>query len=226
MARKVFGRSLDVRSLITHRFPLERTADAVGLASRPTEDSLKVLVGVEAGGPHPEPPGRHVAPGAGTVDSFMQPTHQHRRSPRSGMCTGWFTRSAPSATTSTTVATSTCWRRRAGSSCATPAIPWWRLGRGLHLPGGGGAAAVPSPGAVRRSAAHRAHLDRTARCATGSAAPRPAGDEWRAAFEGDTRHVCTSLQDKPRRMPPTSWRPWVPGGCRPEPAESAADRGR
>jgi L-iditol 2-dehydrogenase len=44
VARLVFSRQLDVRSLITHRFPLEQTAAAIALAARPTPDSLKVLV--------------------------------------------------------------------------------------------------------------------------------------------------------------------------------------
>ncbi|TAL03207.1 MAG: Zn-dependent alcohol dehydrogenase [Verrucomicrobia bacterium] len=44
VARLVFSRKLDVRPLITHRFPLEKTADAIALASRPTEDSLKIVV--------------------------------------------------------------------------------------------------------------------------------------------------------------------------------------
>ena len=44
VARLVFSRQLDVRRLITHRFPLEKAADAVALASKPTEDSLKILV--------------------------------------------------------------------------------------------------------------------------------------------------------------------------------------
>jgi len=35
---------LDVRSLISHRFPLEQAAEAVRLASDPTPESLKVLV--------------------------------------------------------------------------------------------------------------------------------------------------------------------------------------
>ena len=47
VARLVFSRQLDVRSLITHRFPLEQTAAAIRLASKPTEDSLKVLVCVD-----------------------------------------------------------------------------------------------------------------------------------------------------------------------------------
>lgn len=44
VARLVFSRQLDVRPLITHTFPLERTADAVALASRPTAESLKIIV--------------------------------------------------------------------------------------------------------------------------------------------------------------------------------------
>ncbi len=44
VARWVFSRRLDVRKLITHRFPLEETAAAVALAARPTEESLKILV--------------------------------------------------------------------------------------------------------------------------------------------------------------------------------------
>jgi len=44
VARLVFSRQLDVRGLITHRFPLEQTAAAVQLAARPASDSLKILV--------------------------------------------------------------------------------------------------------------------------------------------------------------------------------------
>ena len=44
VARLVFSRQLDVRLLITHRFPLARTAAAVELASKPTPESLKILV--------------------------------------------------------------------------------------------------------------------------------------------------------------------------------------
>ncbi len=44
VARLVFGRTLDVRRLITHEFPLEQTAEAIDLAAHPTEDSLKVAV--------------------------------------------------------------------------------------------------------------------------------------------------------------------------------------
>ena len=46
VARLVFSRRLDVRSLITHRFPLAETAAAVALAARPTEASLKIVVEV------------------------------------------------------------------------------------------------------------------------------------------------------------------------------------
>jgi L-iditol 2-dehydrogenase len=44
VARLVFSRQLDVRQLISHRFPLEQTAAAVALAACPTPDSLKILV--------------------------------------------------------------------------------------------------------------------------------------------------------------------------------------
>lgn len=44
VARLVFSRQLDVRPLITHRFPLAETAAAVELASQPTPESLKILV--------------------------------------------------------------------------------------------------------------------------------------------------------------------------------------
>jgi len=44
VARLVFSRQLDVRDLITHRFPLDQTAEAVQLASHPTPESLKVIV--------------------------------------------------------------------------------------------------------------------------------------------------------------------------------------
>lgn len=44
VAKLVFSRCLDVRSLITHRFPLEQTGAAIRLAARPTPSSLKVLV--------------------------------------------------------------------------------------------------------------------------------------------------------------------------------------
>jgi L-iditol 2-dehydrogenase len=48
VARLVFSRRLDVRPLITHRFPLTQTAAAVQLASHPTPDSLKIVVYPEA----------------------------------------------------------------------------------------------------------------------------------------------------------------------------------
>jgi L-iditol 2-dehydrogenase len=44
VARLVFSRRLDVRRLITHRFPLDQTAAAIALAANPTEDSLKIIV--------------------------------------------------------------------------------------------------------------------------------------------------------------------------------------
>lgn len=47
VAQLVFSRKLDVRPLVTHRFPLEKTADAVALAAAPTRDSLKVVVDCE-----------------------------------------------------------------------------------------------------------------------------------------------------------------------------------
>jgi L-iditol 2-dehydrogenase len=50
VARLVFSRQLAVRSLITHRFPLEQTAKAVALAAHPTPDSLKIIVGGTAQG--------------------------------------------------------------------------------------------------------------------------------------------------------------------------------
>jgi L-iditol 2-dehydrogenase len=44
VARLVFSRKLDVRRLITHRFPLAEVAAAVELASKPAPDSLKILI--------------------------------------------------------------------------------------------------------------------------------------------------------------------------------------
>jgi L-iditol 2-dehydrogenase len=44
VARLVFSRAVAVERLITHRFPLEKTAEAVELASQPSPDSLKILV--------------------------------------------------------------------------------------------------------------------------------------------------------------------------------------
>ena len=44
VASLVFSRKLDVRPLVTHRFPLENTPGAVALAAAPTPESLKVVV--------------------------------------------------------------------------------------------------------------------------------------------------------------------------------------
>ena len=44
VARLVFSRQLDVRPLITHRFPLNQTSDAIALAAQPAEASFKILV--------------------------------------------------------------------------------------------------------------------------------------------------------------------------------------
>jgi L-iditol 2-dehydrogenase len=44
VATLIFSRRLDVRKLVTQRFPLEQTAAAVELAAHPTPDSLKVVV--------------------------------------------------------------------------------------------------------------------------------------------------------------------------------------
>jgi L-iditol 2-dehydrogenase len=44
VAKLIFSRRLDVRKLVTDRFPLEQTAAAVELAAHPTPDSLKVVV--------------------------------------------------------------------------------------------------------------------------------------------------------------------------------------
>jgi L-iditol 2-dehydrogenase len=43
-AALVFNRSLPVRDLISHRFPLEYIAEAVSLAARPADDTLKVVI--------------------------------------------------------------------------------------------------------------------------------------------------------------------------------------
>jgi L-iditol 2-dehydrogenase len=44
VSRLIFQRKLDVRQLITHRFPLDQTAAAISLAGTPSPDSLKVIV--------------------------------------------------------------------------------------------------------------------------------------------------------------------------------------
>ena len=51
VARLVFSRRLDVRPLITHRFPLAQTPAAIALASSPTPDSLKLVVSHESCAP-------------------------------------------------------------------------------------------------------------------------------------------------------------------------------
>jgi L-iditol 2-dehydrogenase len=43
-AALVFGGRLPVRDLISHRFPLERIADALELAARPADNTLKVVI--------------------------------------------------------------------------------------------------------------------------------------------------------------------------------------
>jgi L-iditol 2-dehydrogenase len=53
VARLVFSRRLDVRGLITHRFPMEQTAAAVNLAAQPMEDSLKIMVCQPSGAASP-----------------------------------------------------------------------------------------------------------------------------------------------------------------------------
>jgi L-iditol 2-dehydrogenase len=47
-ARLVFSRQLDVRRLITRRFPLEQTAAAIALAAKPAAGSLKILINLAA----------------------------------------------------------------------------------------------------------------------------------------------------------------------------------
>ena len=48
-AELVFTRRLDVRALITHRFPLERAAEAIELAAQPKPGALKIVVAQEGG---------------------------------------------------------------------------------------------------------------------------------------------------------------------------------
>jgi L-iditol 2-dehydrogenase len=43
-AALVFSRKLPLRDLISHRFPLERIADALDLAAHPKQDTLKVAI--------------------------------------------------------------------------------------------------------------------------------------------------------------------------------------
>ena len=44
VARLVFARRLDARTLVTHSFPLPQTAAAIALAANPQPDSLKIVV--------------------------------------------------------------------------------------------------------------------------------------------------------------------------------------
>jgi L-iditol 2-dehydrogenase len=44
VARLIFSKKLDVRSLITHHFPLEQAQAAIVLATQPTPKSLKIMV--------------------------------------------------------------------------------------------------------------------------------------------------------------------------------------
>ena len=46
----VFSRRLDVRGLVTHRFPLAEAATAIGLAAHPGPESLKVMVNPASNG--------------------------------------------------------------------------------------------------------------------------------------------------------------------------------
>jgi threonine dehydrogenase-like Zn-dependent dehydrogenase len=43
-ARLVFEHRLPMRDMISHRFSLERIADALELAARPANDTLKVVI--------------------------------------------------------------------------------------------------------------------------------------------------------------------------------------
>jgi L-iditol 2-dehydrogenase len=47
VARLVFTRQMDVRPLISHRFPLAEAVRAIEEAARPSPDSLKTLVTME-----------------------------------------------------------------------------------------------------------------------------------------------------------------------------------
>jgi L-iditol 2-dehydrogenase len=48
-ARLVFERQIDVRSLVTHRFPLEEAKKAIATAARPAPGVLKVVVEMNRG---------------------------------------------------------------------------------------------------------------------------------------------------------------------------------
>ena len=43
-ARIVFDRRVPAREMITHRFPLERIADAIALAAKPADDTMKIVI--------------------------------------------------------------------------------------------------------------------------------------------------------------------------------------
>ena len=43
-ARLVFNGEIDLAGLISHRFPLERSVEAIELASHPSPDSMKVVI--------------------------------------------------------------------------------------------------------------------------------------------------------------------------------------
>jgi L-iditol 2-dehydrogenase len=58
VARLVFSRKLDVRKLITHRFPLDQTPTAIALAAMPGPRSLKVVVDQSHGSGVKTPPKR------------------------------------------------------------------------------------------------------------------------------------------------------------------------
>lgn len=45
VSQLVFSRQLDVRPLVTHRLPLERTLEAVRMATNPQPETLKVVIG-------------------------------------------------------------------------------------------------------------------------------------------------------------------------------------
>lgn len=49
VARLVFSRRLDVRDLVSHRFPLEQAVQAIATAAEPREETLKVVVDQTAG---------------------------------------------------------------------------------------------------------------------------------------------------------------------------------
>jgi L-iditol 2-dehydrogenase len=50
VARLVFSRQLNVRALVTHELPLDRTAEAIHLASQPQPSTLKIVVSQASSG--------------------------------------------------------------------------------------------------------------------------------------------------------------------------------